>query len=57
MEGFEGTGGHPGGGEESEVSATASPFDSDIEGALRPRHLDEFIQKMKGQRLHLDTIV
>lgn len=36
-------GGAAGGGDESELSATAGPFDSDVEGALRPRHLDEFI--------------
>ena len=41
--GMTGGGADAGDGHEAELSASLTPFDTDVEGALRPRSLGEFI--------------
>ena len=43
-------------GEDSELAATQTPFDTDVEGALRPRDLGEFIGQEKV-REQLDLVL
>ena len=44
------------GGPAAELSAAVTPFDSDVEGALRPRNLGEFIGQETG-REQLDLVL